>query len=53
MWSTTGILSATTSIASSTVRIASTQPFSSQVQPGGNVIRLVNRPSTPSNSRGM
>ena len=51
--SSAGILSATISTTSSTATIAITQPFSSQAQPCGSVIRSVNRDSRPSASSGM
>jgi hypothetical protein len=53
MLSSAGILSATTSTTSSTATIVMTQPFSSQAQPCGSVIRSVNRDSKPSASSGM
>ena len=48
-----GILSATISTASNTATTAITQPFSSQVQPDGRVMRLVNFESSPISSIGM
>ena len=53
MLSSAGILSATISTSNSTATIAITQPFSSQAQPCGSVIRSVNRDSRPSVSSGM